>query len=204
MCSHHKQEVESLKRCREIILKYKDYEFLNQDDMAFMLSVLKYHPDRAKKIKGGVKSMWIQKSSFKTRGFWLEREDGSKTDFSFLKCFNKTSHMQDIKKAARHAVSFEIIKFKNESFNSPLICPIKNTPLTMENSVVDHEWPVTFDKLITDFIWELIQVSKEDTVIGPRFMDHDIHEKWIYYHKKHAKLRIISVEANAALGNRPL
>jgi hypothetical protein len=191
---------------QEILGHYQDGEYISQEDLEFMTSLLSYHPWSYQKIGCGISRMWIEKNEgYPTRGFWLERSDGSKTDFSFYQCLENAGLLKDFKKACRKAVAPFVIDFKNKFFkdNSNPICCITNRLINKNTSHVDHISPKTFDKILSNFI-ELycIDVLKvkftehDDSKIGIEFLDKDLEKRWIDFHNINAELRVISAEAN--------
>jgi hypothetical protein len=132
-----------------IIKKYKPWVELSKEDLYFMLEVLQDHENADEKIGLGVKGMWLEESSYGQKHFMLERIDGTREDFSFLKCFTKSSPKSNYLKACRKAVENIIISFRNIVFgeNETIICPIMNIPITKHQSHVDHDLPYPYAKL---------------------------------------------------------
>ena len=56
------------------------------DDNAFLLELLKKHPRAVEKIGAGVKHFTVENAKGGTRCFYVIRADGSRSDFSFMKC----------------------------------------------------------------------------------------------------------------------
>jgi len=63
-------------------------EELLQHDQEFMMSLLKKHPSAAKKIGTGVQSIYVDRNKCwpDNRCFHIVRVDGTRTEFSYLKC----------------------------------------------------------------------------------------------------------------------
>lgn len=189
--------------------KYIDYQDISNEHLQFMICLLRHHPWSDQKIGIGVKRMWIQQNeNYPTRGFWLERHDGTKTDFSFYQCVSSPSQLRDFKSACRKAIADIVIRFKTEFFsrNRYPICPILGTFLTSKTSHVDHAPPNTFDKIVLDFIASRnIDVEKApllehmDGKIGNCFNNDTFTNDWITFHNEMAELRVISSEANLSV-----
>lgn len=197
--------MKDIDRCCDIISRYKDFEKLRGADLAFILRVLAFHQNADQKIGCGIKDIWVQKSIFHSRSFWLRREDDSKTDFSFLMCFKKSSNLRDVKAAMRKAIGPSIAYFRHSFFSivGEHRCIVSGLELNLKNSSVDHEWPETFDKLSNDFLQghEVI-VETGDGFFGCHFKDPELEQAWIIFHNERAKLRVIHTSVNASLGKR--
>lgn len=181
--------------CRQIIRRYKDGEPLGQDDFKCMLDILKCHQRADQKIGPGVKKIWVKTSSFRTRGFWLERIDGTQTDFSFLMCFRKSSYGEDLRGAARQAVAYQIISFKNKfTYGGP--CPYSGITLTPENSDVHHD-EKSFNEIFLSFFGDTRpKLLKGDGLLGAQLKDPAIRNDWRQYQFENAKLKIINRGVN--------
>lgn len=190
---------------QRIMKKYGDYRKIPASDRSFMIALLQRHQYADQKIGVGVKKMWIQPNGvYNTRGFWLERVDGTKTDFSFYQCLNPSTPLSDFKQACRIAVASSIEEFKESEFgNTGGVCPVLGRVMTPDTCHVDHCPPNTFEVIVTDYIREReIDVETapllehRDGKIGNRFTDDGFQEDWVQYHNNKAELRLISAEAN--------
>lgn len=186
--------------------KYPDHQVLSGEHLRFMVALLRHHPWSDQKIGVGVREMWIQPNeNYPTRGFWLEREDGTKTDFSFYRCVSPPSPLRDFKEACRRAIAPFVIDFRQRFFRhqATATCPVLGKSIAIHSSHVDHAPPETFEKIVSDFIEARgVDVEKaplmehDDGKIGNWFVDDVFENDWINFHNERAKLRVISVEAN--------
>lgn len=74
---------------RKILRETSDGDRLSPEDQKFVLeNVFEYHPDRQAKVTGQIDYIMVDKhGSFKeTRCLYVVSEDGSRSDFSYLKC----------------------------------------------------------------------------------------------------------------------
>lgn len=192
-----------------IYRKYSDYELLIDEHLYFMLGLLRYHPWSDQKIGVGVQSMWVQPNeNYATKCFWLERIDGTKTDFSFHQCVSLPSPLRDFKAACRRAIAPSIINLKQKYFSgiNECSCPLLGITMTMSTSHVDHMSPNTFEKILNDFIKEfnidveaVPLVEHNDGKIGNCFDDVNFEKEWVDFHDRRAKLRVISIKANLSI-----
>lgn len=154
-------EFKTQKSLREYIQKniyrdiYKDYENISEDHLRFMIDLLSYHEYSEQKIGCGVKRMWLQREHlYNGRCFWLERSDGSITDFSFYQCIKASPIYRDFTSACRTSILELMANFRREYFSNRenSLCPILGKPMNMFNSHVDHKPPATFDAIVKEFI----------------------------------------------------
>lgn len=198
---------------RKIIAKYPDGWDVDEEDDLFLRALLQRHRDATEKIGKGVHYFTIEtEQKYKTRGFWLHRIDGTKTDFSYRMCIRSSSHREDVLSALREAVSGQMIKFREEVFDGKeyALCPLTNQQLTRQQVHVDHVYPQTFSQLVKD--WSAQEEINLDTVplekstdgkIGRKINDAYVVESFQWYHQKHARLQTIEKHINIAMSNKP-
>ena len=188
---------------RQIINQYGTDTVISKKHFDFMLNVLKKHPSAIEKIGCGVKNMWFENTIYGNKCFWLERVDGTKTDFSFLQCFTNLNPKADFLKACRKAIEPFIIDFRDGVFGNEetVFCPILNISITKHESHVDH-YGISFIKIVRMFVeLENVDFKKIKFIheIGVTFNDLNLKNKWIDFHNSHAQLRVISAIANQKL-----
>lgn len=184
-----------------IINKYDEYTDLDDKDLEFMCNILLNHEDSDEKMGDGVRRMWLERTIYGNKCFWLERIDGSKEDFSFLKCFSKSNPKSVFLKACRKAVESIVITFRDKVFanKETIICPILKVPITKHESHVDHDLPYPFITTARMFCEEKeldLTAIKYIHKIGVEFYDKQLEKEWIDYHNQYANLRVISATAN--------
>lgn len=62
---------------------------LDAHAQAFMMDLLRRHPEAEKKIGTGIRAIRITNSKYGNRCFEAIRVDGTSTDFSYLKCLKQ-------------------------------------------------------------------------------------------------------------------
>lgn len=191
-----------------ILYRYQDGEELGEEDLEFMVEVLKHHPRAHEKIGTGVRAIRVQRETqWGTMQFAVVRTDGSDTDFSFKKCLYPVSTLQVFKKACRDLIANRIKQFRYAQFSrsesGALVCPITGASMTRIGSHVDHVPPQTFDALVEEFIaQEKLEVNAveitglNDGEMRKGFADAALAERWRAFHQKHARLRVVSAFAN--------
>lgn len=168
-------------RCREIL--YSDEEIVGED-FDFLLGILSRHSEAESKIGEGIKHFWSEQNPVykHTRCFYLERLDGSTTDFSFTHCI---SPKNDFKSACRNAIHYQIKAFREAN----------NMDRTRH---ADHD-PESFDSILDRFV-KLNGKCKvnetKDHSYGCELVDQEYKNKWCDFHQQEAVLRNISWQEN--------
>lgn len=69
-----------------ILYRYEPRVPITGDDHDFVMELLKKHQKAPEKIGVGVKHFTVEPAEGGTRCFYITRVDGSRDDFSFMKC----------------------------------------------------------------------------------------------------------------------
>lgn len=184
----------------------------------FLLSLIQRHPNAKTKIGCGVKHFTVRiNQPFGTKGFWIERFDGTCTDFSYLACITPPSKENEARKAFRDAINPQIQEFKADCFRSAFAgrgpeaqfirCPISGTTIGRANAHVDHKPPKTFEAILQAFLKETnrkledIKVNPtEDGSIVTTLANEQLARDWRWYHRCEAELQLVSATANLSQG----
>jgi hypothetical protein len=174
------------------------------DDVMWLI---KRHPSASEKIGCGIASIYVRRNpTFPSqRSFWIQRADGSETDFSYLRCIDgkDKSAQHWFVQACRWAVVKQILAFKQRAFAAGCAtCSVTGQLVGWSSCHVDHESP-QFAALVASFVTEFdidvesVAVSGcSDNECAPRFASPAMHNMWSEYHRKHATLRIVTAEIN--------
>ncbi len=175
---------------KDILNKYFiEGESISKLDFEFFAELLK---PRADKIGCGVKRIFLKYNKYGGKTLWIERVDGTQTDFSVYKLLDHISSKRiqskneiDFRKACRTAIVEDKKKLK---YDSGLFGDA-------------HHYGKEFEQLVTDFIKKYnIQVEKlnflghEDGDIEISFVDKDLEQVWIEFHRRNAKMEVLSKE----------
>jgi hypothetical protein len=197
-----------------ILNKYDLNACVNNDDLSFLKFLLTLHPDYLVKVGCGVKAIKIKLDGHwgKTRCFHILRIDGTETDFSYLNCINNSASKEPLKmfkEAARTAIAEQVVTYlinyikRTIDSNGKVICEKTRTKILRQEAVVDHTPPITFDKIVMDFLevkkLDLQQIEYHgfgDNEYNKRFKDEKLAKEFSEYHKRIAKLRVISKHQN--------
>jgi len=200
---------------KEMLNSYRVNKTIEGEDHDLLLSVLERHPEADQKIGVGVNRFYKAPTEMGTNCFWVERTDGSKTDFSYITAVKAKgkSLYQEFAEACRNAVREDLINTKKEFFkqhgdeNGKVECEVSGNKFAIYESHLDHKKPLTFQVLVNTFIAaNNISISKEmlstaqDAQFETEFIDQSIKNKFKEYHHKMAQLRILNPKINLSLG----
>lgn len=188
--------------CKNVLGEYAPGEVLRGADREAVIELINLHPKAKDKIGCGIKDILIKTDPIwkRNKQFWIVRTDGTMIDFSYHKCVHgEPSTLDTFRAACRTAVANDIFKFKLAELAKSPNCPFKNMPLDMDNSHVDHVMPRSFNVLVNCFIQKYnIQVENIEICgsVNRQFKDRQIADKFLNFHRKHAKLELVSAAAN--------
>jgi len=202
---------------KEKLRNYVKY-VLNNQDITKMLSgkwfevvndVLKDHQNYKEKVGDGEYQIGVTTCPVnpKNRHFYILREDGSSTDFSYYKALSAKSHKTEVKKALRDCVKDQVMTFKENYFKENAkgaycICPETGLKITKKTSHLDH-YPKQFDELVADWLKvkglklddvELLPSKDNDT--QDFLKDADLAEDFYQYHLANAEYRVVLTAVN--------
>ncbi len=193
---------------RKLLYDLEQGAVVQEPHHSFLYQLVLRHKEAAEKIGSGIKHFKVLTNTNyggKNRCFYLFRVDGTHTDFSYQKCIATPTPWQEYNDALRTAVVDQVMAARELAFgrSEEILCPIKNIMMTRSACHVDHVAPDTFSSLVERFndeewIHEQIPPSTGggDNACGRRLMDKGLEERWRYFHRLHAKLRVISKEAH--------
>jgi hypothetical protein len=190
---------------REIISRHAAKSSLAAEDFSFVSDLLAIHPESEQKIGCGISRIFVDFDAqyHRNKCFYLERHDGSSTDFSWVSCIDGRNIRRETFDAFRNAVTDQIDSFKSKQLLAGIFCPYTSESLHNGNCHVDHESPLTFYNLVNNFIAEKsisildVKISApEDNQFTANLIDKNFIEQWQKYHLKTAKLRVISQTGN--------
>jgi hypothetical protein len=192
----------------EVLNAHRVGDTLEGEEAKFVREMLNRHPRAEQKVGCGVRRLYVGEG-FKrgARCFWLERLDGSRTDFSFLKCLSAPTAYAVVCKAARQAILGQILAYKEEFFASarrrdePARCALTQEPVAEDYCHVDHVIP--FDALLREFLRVEGLRAPEIEILGTgdgeqvkRFADEVLAQRWRTFHRDRAVLRVTTPKAN--------
>jgi hypothetical protein len=174
-------------------------------DLNAALALLGTHPEVDDKVGAGVESIEIRPAMYGTRGFYIQRIDGTGTDFSWKKCVKAPTARDNVRAACREAIRPQIVKYKHDCLvDSAAACELLGVAIDASNSQVHHAPPM-FDTLVDTWVeqhggYNTVSTAclSGDNVYGNRLRD-DHYDDWTAFHGREAKLMLVHSAANASL-----
>lgn len=194
------------RHCQEVLAKYDRNATVNdKSDHAFLEDLLSWHPSADEKIGQGVES--FSKHGFEGNYcFHVNRVDGTSDDFSFNKCITNPTPRARSTQAFRKEIQNQIDAFFESQIDHETglaACALTGQQLPKDELHVDHEAPLEFSALLSLFVDQHPKLPKIDdaevdkgTLGFNKLKDRQLAAEWQEYHKKHAKLRLLSKEAH--------
>jgi len=203
---------------KDMLARYSLGETVNAQDAADLTSLLHRHPEALQKRGPGIDRFSVNADGeYGTRCFWVERSDGSRTDFSYLTCISgeKPTLIQEFTQACRNAVFPSINRAKRRFFednadaSGRVTCEITGDEITWDECHVDHKPPLTFQVIVETFLKAhaieptlAMITSPCDAQATTRFVDNAIADMFVDYHTRVARLRVLKSGANLGLAAR--
>ena len=207
-----KTKGEAKERARTILKETAMGEFVADEHLPFMSSLFWMHPDALEKAEGeDFPRFLVGGNGFGYRCFYVVRDDGSMTDFSFNICIDgKRSKEQDFKIACRHVIGDDIKKAKKIALAAQMgLCAVSGEPCTIKDSHLDHAEPWTFQKIMEHFIFvHGIDVGAVEYVSGTitgtltKFLDDKLAQTFRDFHNERAVLRVVTKHVNLSVLKR--
>jgi hypothetical protein len=176
---------------RDIFNSYDIGQTVSPEDARFLIATLRHRgPDGDEKLGCGVLRIYLGTNDYGQKSFWLERVDGTKTDFSFIKCFSrktprtkKTDRRVDFERACRWAVKNDSLRARGRSG-----CEF-----------VAHHEGKPFAKIVDGFVSatqvdvETVEfVGHDDGETHVEFVDKRLEAQWVAYHRDEARFSILT------------
>lgn len=163
-------------------------EYENDEENLIKFIVVDYHPE------------------FKsTKCFFLITRAEEEYVFSYRLAINGAlSDRQRFSNACRFLVSSRLRDFKKQHFkNRPVKCAMTNKVVEWEECQVDHKSPLTFSVIVKSFIIanniDVSSVEYSSEYTKEHFVNKELAEKFDFFHKEMAVLRILSTGENNKL-----
>ncbi|MEV7418273.1 DUF3223 domain-containing protein [Streptomyces sp. NPDC089919] len=207
---HFRTQKSLRERVQGIMNSYRYDEIVGESDEEFLRDLITRHPDYEEKAGVGVGGFMVVRTEWNNRGLMLLRIDGSEIDISWLECLKATPHGQQVRGCLRRAVKDQVIAHVTDAFaHGPVVCAVTGDSIgSARDADVDHHKPV-FEELAAGFIQE--HGGLEAFVIAPdnaagfsvaELQDTALVNDWQEYHRKHAKLRVVTKHANRSILRR--
>lgn len=182
--------------------------------------IFRQHENYEEKIKDMDYTISVRTSSGMNKQYrehYIIREDGTETDFSYVKAIaGKTCKISDIKRALRAVILPQQFAAKNNYFEKHqdsqgyVVCPVTNLKVKKKETHTDH-FPVKFEKIVADWFADrslnsesFVLLDGGDNSVNMLVEDKVLEEDFCKYHETHAQYRIVLAKVNlqAARGKR--
>lgn len=159
------------------------------DDVAFLLDLVAGHIHRDDKAGVGVARFYPDYApEHTTVCFWLERTDGSKTDFGVPACIRKIGHLN--KQSLREAIASQLADFKFQKLaasTDSFVSEYSGNAFPVAEAVADHIEP--FDSIVGRFFRERgVDINTEmltrsvDATSSPVWRNPTLIAEFLSYH----------------------
>ena len=191
--------------CQAVIAKHRVGDTVSSADQANLITIFERHPHWTEKLGAGIDHITVERNVYKKHGFVLYRIDGTSDDISFVKCIENRTDTQKVIECFRRAVLHDIIEMKEKAFASGTVtCELTGVPLSWNECHVDHVHPYEFRALLDAWLDDNKLTLESFIVIDKDFApQHNLLKlDWQEYHRKHAVLRIVSIQAHFDIHKR--
>lgn len=215
-------------RSKQAALDYfKDYkrrkkigDHMEEPYRSVMLSMLKTHPyydELAPFIRDRTQIVIAMFKDDFAPHFELINDDGSRKEFSYLKCDGRTKisdHRKSVMHLMRNAITDQINEFKHRTLQQTevYICAIDGVEIDVTEVHVDHvNTHKTFKTLVNEFVTQYAGGDFKNVIISPNpigdtsrthVLDAEFVNTWSQYHRDHARLRILCRDHNLSAACR--
>lgn len=200
--------------CKFVMNNQEKDTLLSGEWEAVMCDVLRMHEDFEEKTKGGPFKIGVRACFInpRNRQFYILRQDGTDTDFSYLKAITSKSKLSYVKETLRDAIKEQTTSYKENYFKENadnkgyVLCPETGLKIKKKESHIDH-FPVQFDTIIKN--WAKMQgiKSKDIALVRPPdnstvwgMEDKGLLQSFIDYHGSVAQYRIVLNKVNLQRG----
>ena len=172
--------------------------------------VLRMHEDFMEKTLGQSFEIGVRQCNvnWRNRQFYVLREDGSDTDFSYRTAISSKDKLSHLKATLRDSINEQTIAYKNKYFQENadrqgyVKCPETGLKIKKKDCHIDH-FPIQFDEIIKNWA-ELNNLASENILLVPPpdngtvwFMqDTELLQSFKDYHEAVATYRLVLNKVN--------
>lgn len=161
------------------------------DDIAFLLDLISAHINTAEKVGAGVRRFYHDHAPDHptSKCFWVERVDGTKTDWGAQSCFKGVAQLNKL--SLREAVSPQVEVFKAAKLAAcagTFVSEFSQKRFPVSEAAVDHIEP--FDSIIDQFfpprgidITTELLTRSVDASSNPVWRDEALIEEFTEFHR---------------------
>ncbi|WP_166638774.1 DUF3223 domain-containing protein [Paraglaciecola marina] len=189
---------------RNRVNSYSAGSIISTTDKEFFEALFTLHGEYDEKIGCGIKDIEVVLDFHKNKCLSIIRNDNSKVIISWRHCVKPYTKKMVVSYSFRRAVKTTVMEFKSMALSGGATCPVSNNELSFDNSHVSYTY-VSFDDLLSNFLATKNLGYEDIELIDPDAADSDqrgvlqntlLTNSWHEYHKNHAKLTLLSADAN--------
>lgn len=215
-----KTKTDAQRHFSAMLKRYKPGQIVaDPTDHADLLGLLRRHPEAESKIGCGVARFFVDSADPITYNgggsvcFWLERTDGTTTDWSYRTALSGKHRRPNerVSLACRDAIRDQVVEVmrKARDADGRMRCAISGQVLPLGCVQVDHAPPWPFWRIVEAFTEQEGGIDALaarlrptlDGVGGEFFTDEAVARRFADFHARVAVLRVVSTELNAAMGD---
>jgi hypothetical protein len=161
---------------------------ITDDEHAFLVDLLKRHPNHAQIIAPGFSRIVIGTNSFGDRSFQVERPNGKRFDFSYITCIRQSSAELEALAILREAIEPQLQAhlFKAVVVDAEPHCAVRGRAVLPKEAEVEHHPLLPLSALVQRFL-----ASRGAVLTDLLQRDPKLLRAWQRFHKEHAVLRVI-------------
>ncbi len=205
-----KTKAEIISYVRKILHSQPLDKYLTGKKLDVVDAILKNHDNYEQKVGCGKYKIGVQQCEINPRNlhFYIKREDGTTTDFSYYKAISPVGKESRVKEALRHIVREDTMWYKINYFRQnadrlgKVKCAETGLKIDKKSSNVDH-YPVQFDEIVYDwFIINRLSLKDielkddGDNTLIEELVDEEMADAFRRYHKEVATYRVVLDKVN--------
>lgn len=202
---------------KAMLNRYTPGDSVNEIDSVDLTALLERHDEYEKKVGSGVKGFSVVMTEHGTQCFYIERTDGSGTEFSYRHCVTRRppTRKQEVSSAFRWAVRLDLFKKRdeyfaeNEDINGHVSCAETGETISKQVAHMDHRAPMTFEVIVTTFLAsrglavDNVPITRgQDNQVSPEITDENMKQDFRRYHAQVAALDLVKNTANLSQAGR--
>ncbi len=165
-----------------------------------VLALLERHRDPGRKIGPGIRDVHVNINSYRKRGFYITRVDGTTDDFSWTQCLTPPRPIDRLRTALRRFVVPQVHAARDQYFGGQehAACQLTGRAITRVTCHVHHEEP-SFAELVELFLAnERIAAEEVAFVAAAHVEGAHLTETWKWFgdrfaafHQERARLLVV-------------
>jgi hypothetical protein len=189
---------------RAVRLEHEDVGYISDPTkIPVFMDLLRSHVDAEQKIGCGIRAFFVAPApDHPGTCFWVERIDGTVTDFGIPSCLNGAGPIN--RQSLRMAVRSVVEEFRNQRLarcGETFVSDFSGKAFPRDTAVVDH-YPVTFEEIVVRFAaqegfdinGDLLTASR-DCSSEPDWCDPYLPERFLAFHGQFP-LRLVHAREN--------